>query len=69
MNRWDDLVALAREIDAAVIGGASIAPDKARLLAQLVLAVTPPPDEANGHGAAAGSAGTSPHPTRVPGSG
>lgn len=54
MNRWNDLVALAREIDAAVTGGASIAPDKARRLAQMVMAVTQPPAETNGDGAAGG---------------
>ena len=52
MNRWNDLVALAREIDAAVIGGAAIAPDKVCRLALMVLTLTQPPGDTNGHAAA-----------------
>jgi len=50
MSQWSDLVALAREIDAALIKGASMDPGKARRLAQMVLAVKQPPAETNGGG-------------------
>lgn len=56
MNRWNEIVALAREIDAALTGGAPIAPDKARRLAKMVLAGAEPPAETNGHGAEGGRA-------------
>ena len=52
MNRWNDLVVLAREVDAALSDGASIDPDKARRLAQMVLAVGQVTTQRDGLGAA-----------------
>ena len=52
MNRWNDLVALAREVDAAHSHGASIDPDKARRLARMVLALGEAPTQTDGDGAA-----------------
>lgn len=56
MRQWNDLVALAREIDAALTEGASMDPDKARRLAQMVLAVKQQPVET-----AAGGGGLADH--------
>lgn len=56
MNRWNDVVALAHEVDAALAEGASIDPDKAQRLAQMVLALDEAPTRADG-GAAAGGRG------------
>ena len=50
MSQWNDLVALAREVDAALTKGASIDAGKARRLAQMVLAVKQPPAETVGDG-------------------
>jgi len=50
MSQWNDLVALAREIDAALTKGASMDPGKARRLAQMVLAVKQPAAETDGDG-------------------
>lgn len=50
MSQWNDLVALAREIDAALTKGASMDPGKARRLAQMVLAVKQPLSETDGDG-------------------
>lgn len=52
MDRWNELVALAREIEAALAAGAPIEADKARRLAQLVLAEPQPPAGPNGDAAA-----------------
>jgi hypothetical protein len=50
MSQWNDLVALAREIDAALTKGAPMDPRKARRLAQMVLAVKQGPAETDGDG-------------------
>jgi hypothetical protein len=50
MSQWNDLLALAREIDAALTKGASMDPGKARRLAQMVLAVKEPPVETDADG-------------------
>jgi hypothetical protein len=42
-NRWDDLAALAKEIEHALSIGAAVDPDKARQLARLVLALEDEP--------------------------
>ncbi|HEX8795325.1 MAG TPA: hypothetical protein VF765_30460 [Polyangiaceae bacterium] len=52
MDRWNDLVALAREVDAALSEGAAIDPDKARRLAQMVLALGEAPTRTDGGEAA-----------------
>jgi hypothetical protein len=59
MNRWNDLVALAREIEAALTEGVPVEPDKARRLARMVLAVPRPPVGTSGH-ATAGLRGPAP---------
>jgi hypothetical protein len=59
MNRWNDLVALAREIEAALTEGVPIEPDKARRLARMVLAVPQPPVGTSGR-ATAGLRGPAP---------
>jgi len=50
MSQWNDLVALAREIDETLTKGASMDPGEARRLAQMVLAVQQPPAETDGDG-------------------
>lgn len=43
MNRWDDLVALAREIEHARSMGETVDPEKARRLARGILALEEEP--------------------------
>lgn len=47
MNRWDEVIALAREIDHARRIGVTVDPDKARRLAKLVLALENQPPRAH----------------------
>lgn len=60
MDPWNDLVALAREVDAALAKGAPLDPEKARRLARMVLAVGEAPTRADG-GGAAGRRGPAPN--------
>ncbi len=55
MNRWDDLVALAREIEHARSRGETVDPEKAKRLARGILALEQEPRD----GIAARSSGRS----------
>lgn len=44
-KQWNDLVALARAIDEAIAGGATVETEQARRLARGVLAVEAPPSK------------------------